>query len=605
MYGRNNTGGAVNFISRKPSEEVEGYASFGYGKYSTFEFEGALGGPLTETLTGRLSFTTKHRTDGYQYNRFLNEDHGELDRSAARLQLFWTPSENFDLLFNWHGGTEDSDHHLYEHGPYVGRITGAVPCASKVAGNHDPINCVDSYGYSDPDGDPSTADHDCSGGCYKERDTWGSSVTINWSLPRVTLTSITGYGRYKTDVNDDHDATPNVGSDITVIEKAHAWSQETRLTSDESWPVDWIAGIYYSDDEFDGIQIADTRDLVPLHELLYTEFVQETESYAAFGRIEVPLNEQWSAFGGVRYTDETKGFVGGSSVTNPYGNSIYASLFPPGADILQLTFADSEFSEKEWTGEIGTNWKPHDNWMLYAKWSRGFKSGGFNGVFTQSNTALEPFGKEVLDAVETGFKSQILDGKMQFNSAFFYYDYQDFQAFRFELVGGVPVSILSNAGDMEMFGIESEVLWAPADGLVIAGGLSWVDAEVAKDAPGSSLKGNTPANTPEWSINGSVAYEFPINPFRLNGFAHVDFSWQDDTNFTITNTPLFSQESFWLMSARLGVRSPDQKYELAFWVENLMDEQYLVDYLDAQNGTADLRTYALPRTYGLTARYSW
>ncbi|QIB65897.1 TonB-dependent receptor [Kineobactrum salinum] len=605
LYGRNNTGGAINFISRKPSEDLEGFASLGYGNYDTFEFEGALGGPLTETLTGRLSFTTKHRTDGYQYNRFLNEDHGELDRSAARLQLLWTPNEDFDLLFNWHGGTEDSDASLYEHGPFVDRVTGAAPCASKVAGNHDPINCIDRYGYSDPDGDPFTSDHDCKYGCYKKRDTWGSSVTINFALPRVILTSITGYMTYDSDINTDNDATPTVGVDVTVKEEADSWSQEIRFASDESWPVDWIAGLYYTDDQFDGIQIADTKDYPDLNDLLYTEFVQETESYAGFGRIEVPLNEEWSVFGGIRYTDETKKFVGGSSVTNPYGNSVFASLFPPGADTLQLTYADSEISEKEWTGEIGANWKPHDNWMLYAKWSTGFKSGGYNGVFTGNNAALEPFGKEVLDAVETGFKAQILDGRMQFNSSFYYYDYQDFQAFRFELDSGVPLSLLSNAGDMKMFGIESEVLWAPADGLVLAGGLSWVDAEVAKDAPGSSLKGNTPANTPEWSINGSIDYEFPIGSTGLNGFTHVDFSWQDDTNFTITNTPIFKQEPFWLMNVRLGVRSPDQKYELAFWVENLMDEEYLVDILDAQNGTADLRTYALPRTYGLTARYKW
>jgi iron complex outermembrane receptor protein len=430
-------------------------------------------------------------------------------------------------------------------------------------------------------------------------------VTVNWTLPRVTVTSITGFATYDAEINTDNDATPNVGVDVTVKEEAESWSQEIRFTSDESWAFDWIAGFYYTEDEFDGIQIADTRDYPGLHELLYTEFVQESESYAAFGRVELPLNEQWAVFGGLRYTDETKGFVGGSSVSNPYGNSAFAALFPPGAEILQLTFSDSETGEKEWTGEIGANWKPLDNWMLYAKWSTGFKSGGYNGVFTSTNVALEPFGKEVLNAVETGFKSQILDGRMQFNSSFYYYDYQDFQAFRFVLDNGVPLSLLSNAGDMEMKGIESEVLWAAAEGLVLAGGVSWIDAEVVRDNPGSDLKGHTPANTPEFAINGSVDYEFPIAPSGLDGFAHVDFSWRDDTNFTIVNTAMFNQEPFWLVNLRVGVRSRDKKYEVAFWVENLQDEEYLVDILDAQNGTADLRTYAVPRTYGVTARYSW
>ena len=193
LYGRNNTGGAINFISRRPSTEgVEGFASFDYSNYDTFEFEGAIGGSLTENLAARASFTTTQRADGYQHNRFTNSDHGEVDRIAARFLLQWDPVDAVEVLFNVHGGTEDSETPMHDHGPFVDRVTGMAPCASKVAGIHDPINCVDFFGYSDPDGDPYTSEHDFAYGGAKERSTIGASVTINWELSRFTLTSVTG-----------------------------------------------------------------------------------------------------------------------------------------------------------------------------------------------------------------------------------------------------------------------------------------------------------------------------------------------------------------------------------------------------------------------------
>ena len=103
----------------------------------------------------------------------------------------------------------------------------------------------------------------------------------------------------------------------------------------------------------------------------------------------------------------------------------------------------------------------------------------------------------------------------------------------------------------------------------------------------------------------SSATLFRLGFFGLDAFAQVDFSWQDDMFFTIQNAPIFVQDSYWLVDLRFGVRTADQRMELAGWVENLSDKEYLVNIFDSTNGNADLRTFGFPRTAGVSFRYAW
>ena len=605
LYGRNNTGGAVNLISRRPSKDLEAFVDFDYGSYNTFEFEGAVGGPLTESLAGRFAFTTTQRNKGHQRNRVTGNHHGEADRIAGRVQLLWEPTADIEVLFNLHGGTEDSETAMHDHGPFVDRVTGAAPCASKVAGIHDPVNCVDFFGYSDADNDPFTSDHDFAFGGMKERSTWGASLAIDWDFPRFTATSITGFERYTTLYNTDNDAGPATSVDVLNNEEASAWSQEIRVTSDDSWPVNWMAGFYYTDDQFNGQQLVNAMQFFPLFDIFNTVFQQDSESVSVFARLEWPFAEQWTLFGGVRYTDESKDYTGGSQALNSFGTSLFALFFPPPAP-FQLTSIEDDISDDDVTGEVGVNWTPNDDWLLYAKWSKGFKSGGYTGSFTSDPSQLAPFDAETLYAVETGFKSTLLNGTLQLNSAFYYYDYEDFQAFTFELRAGVPVAILANVGDIEVFGLEAEAVWRPIEGLDIAAGLNWNDAEVVQAMPGGgTAEGNEPSYTPEFTFNGIVGYTYPTEVFGFDVFGQVDFSWQDDIFFTIQNDTIFVQDDYWLVDLRVGVRTPDEKAEVAFWAENLANEEYLVNIFDSTNGNADLRTFGFPRAVGVSFRYFW
>jgi iron complex outermembrane receptor protein len=117
LYGRNSTGGAINFITARPSEEFEGYARAGYGSYDTFTLTGAVGGPLSDTVSARLSANVVNASssDGYAYNRFTDNELGKVDSIAVRGQIEWAPSDDFSLRLTYNHGDSESEVPLLQH----------------------------------------------------------------------------------------------------------------------------------------------------------------------------------------------------------------------------------------------------------------------------------------------------------------------------------------------------------------------------------------------------------------------------------------------------------------------------------------------------------
>ena len=158
--------------------------------------------------------------------------------------------------------------------------------------------------------------------------------------------------------------------DVLNNEDATAWSQEIRVNSDDSSPIDWVAGFYYTSDEFNGQQLVNAKEFFPLFDVFDTVFEQDSESVAGFGRVEWPFTEQWTLAGGVRYTYESKDFAGGSQALNAFGTSLFALFFPPPAP-FQLTFTEDEISENDVTGEVGLNWTPNEGLACLGKMEQG------------------------------------------------------------------------------------------------------------------------------------------------------------------------------------------------------------------------------------------
>ena len=598
LYGRNTVAGAINFISVAPSEEFGGYVSADLGSYETFQVEGAVGGSLSDTVTARFSALYRNRGEGYQFNRFLNEKHGEQERFSARLQLLFVPSDSADILVNIHIGTEDSESPFYEHngslvptGAPFGNIGNF--CAAALAGIQvSDGSCVDFWGYFDPDDDPHTGDWDAVFGNIHDSDTAGIGITANFDFGGFTLTSVTGYDELDRALAEDVDNSPFASIDDLHEDDITAFSQEIRLTSNnEDSSFDWILGAFYSDDKLERHLTEDVTDLDGFVIEAFTE--QNSESFALFAHGSWSLSEKLRLNAGLRFTDETKDYT-----------------FSRFDDSVLIFSGTSDLDDDDTSGELGLEYRPNDDALLYAKFSKGFKSGNFNGsVGVRTPEQLIPTQAEEVFAYELGYKGTLLDNRLRLNLSAYLNQWDNFQNRGVALINGQLFSSLVSAGDGEITGLEVDLLWVPADGWEIALGGNFMDTEVVRGAlnPTTGVRvseGNKLQNSPETALNGRIQYGWSMGN-NLDVSLMADFNWQDHVFFNVNNNPFHAQDSYGLWGARATVASDDGKWEIALWGRNLGDEDYRVEVFDIFALGSSLFIYGEPRTGGISFIYNF
>ena len=248
--------------------------------------------------------------------------------------------------------------------------------------------------------------------------------------------------------------------------------------------------------------------------------------------------------------------------------------------------------------------------MLFASFSRGFKSGGFNAGFMDIDmqVARDVFGvnvqydEEELDAYEIGVKSELAGGRLRLNATALYYDYSDFQALTFF---GISQFIINT--DAEVTGGEVELVAAPLEGLELSFGLSLLDTEVDEVRnlnTGELLQNNEMVLAPELSFNGLIRYEFEALGGMIS--AQADFNYQDDHFFDVVNQDIAQEDSYTVWNARLGYRSASDNWEVAVWGKNITDEEYRVYTFDFTGpGGFNQQFFAPPSWYGVTLSYRY
>lgn len=614
LYGRNTTGGAIRFVSRRPAQELDGYAQLDLAEYERVSFEGAVGGGLGESLAGRVAVRSIVQNDGWQtlvlpdiegvaFGPGVDADNGEIDRKAMRASLLWTPADAFDALVIADFGEEDSESMAFEHAGNLLR-DGSGLCSFATIGVRDETLCA-SFGqvrdvpagtpltpdietYSDTDS-PRTVGSNFGQGNDIDGESWGVSATLNLHLDRFSITSVTGYRDFDRRLAQDQGASPFYIHEIQNFEDIESLTQEIRLSSNDTWDaVQWQAGLYFGDDESRHRNSTNFRDHTSFTNLIIQGFDQKTENFAIFSQAEWALNDAWSLLGGLRWTTEDRSFRYGG-VAEGVGPQPVAN------------FSD-EISSDDFSGKIGVNYAASDALLVYGSFSRGFKAGGFPASIAFSEPQFFPFEPELLNAYELGFKSSLADGTLRFNTAVYYYDWQDFQAQTAVDREGIRLIVLSNAGDAEILGLESVVDWFPTEDLSVRLGFNWMDAEIVS----GDYEGDTPAHTPEYMLSGIVRYEFPGSFGGFEPFAQVDFSYQDDVQFILANHPGATEDAYTLLNLRVGLRSGDGRWELAAWARNATDELYRTEVFGPGSGFLPGRIhYGPPRIVGVSASWSY
>ena len=600
LYGRNSTGGAINFISRKPGEEAEGYVRLGYGEFDRFEAEAALGGPLSDQLGGRIAFFTVQQQDGWMDNAVTGDDVGDVDQIALRAMLEWRPSETFEARLTGVYGDENSDSVLREHVGFVDGPFSPNLCAAALEGRRDEGPCVSFLGYFDPTEDRYTVENSSVLGQDKDTEHFSINFTFSWDIGNMTLTSVTGYSDFERAISEDSDGTALIMLDSVFSDDITAFSQEVRLSGSTERGITWVLGAFFSDDEIDG----DIYQALDQHLFLTrvdTNWSQESSSAAAFGHFDFPVSDRFALVGGIRYTYEDKDFRYDAVNLDPFGTTQF--LPPP------VNGVTSDISNKEVSGQIGLELNLSDDILAYFSFSRGFKSGGYKAAIAFNPDELDPFVEETLNAYEIGFKSITGDGKLRLNAAAYFNDWNDFQAFITEVRGGINVIVLDNAGDAEVYGVEADLLWSPAEGLDLQAAINWMDTEIKKfnTIPGTpDATGNELANSPELMFNGRFRYEFPVGNNGFSAYIVSDVIYRDRVYYSLTNNGQNSQEGFWLWDGRIGISTADGKWEAAFWGKNLTDKLYVTQSYDNTGGIFPSQNFlGQPRTYGVSVQYNF
>lgn len=609
LYGRNITGGAINFITRKPSQEFDANFRAGYGRYDLTEIEAAVGGGVTDNLALRVAAKSTTR-DGWQTVLLgpdagdLDSDNGAIDRQSVRGSALWTPSENFDLLFVADLGKSESEVLAYEHAGNV-KQSGSGLCSYPLTGVRNENECAsfairrDAVGGSpvtgvrelvaDPDTGPRTSFGSFSFGNIDDVESWGLNNTMNWQVNNVVVTSVTGYRELERETGGDN-GSPFIVSDTFRAQDIDLFTQELRIASDESWNnLRWLFGVYYSKDEISDFVLFNFRDHVAFSGLFDSTFFQKTEDIAAFGHVEWQFAEQWKLIGGLRFTDEDRFFS--------YNGSVSGTGAP-----VPVPFFEDKVTATETTGKLGLEYNPSDNLMLYGSVSRGFKGPGFPATISFSIPQLAPFESEELWAYEVGMKSTLANNRLLFNVAGYYYDWQNLQATTAVTREGIRLIVLANAGDAEVYGVEAEAMWFPTDEFSVRAGLNLMDAEIIS----GGFEGDTPVQTPTFSSSVIARYEFSQPVGKVLPFTQVDYTYRSGVELALANNVAEVQDGYGLLGLRAGIKSADQAWELSAWVRNATDKLYKASSFGAGSTFLPGRiVYAEPRTYGVTVSYSF
>lgn len=561
LYGRNTTGGAINIITAKPTDEFAFKQKLSFGDYSLFRTQSIINAPLGETLAANLVYEHNER-DGWIDNLGLGNDFNKYDKDALRLALRWMPSDNVTVDYTYDYSENDFTGNYY----HVGELSpGAPPTIVPQTDRQDKAELPTPFKSSNDEGS-------------------GHALHISWDTAIGEFRSITAYRELEQFVYNDYSGNPTTSvflNDPLDVEHEQ-FSQEFQVVgTTEGGAFSYVAGAFYFEEE--GQEKAE--DKIPLFGVLLPRNVEaENEALAVYAELGwTPGGDSdWQFVLGGRYTEDDR----------TANNNI-----------------DAEASESysKVTPSLTVNYQLDDNVNLYGKVVTGYKSGGFN---LRAAFFTEPFDEENVTSYELGWKTELMNRRVRFNGALFYMDYEDIQLNI--KVDGQPDPTLTqtkNAGTSEIWGIETDLSVAFSE--QVSGTLSYgyLDTEVT-EVEGDDADLYDLANAPDHSLAATLSWriaEIDAGTLQFD----VDYSWRDDSFTGEKEQPGDDIDAYGVANARLSLDGEDWAgtgdYSVAFWVRNIADEEYFTDTFGSFEGihANQIGAYGEPRTWGVDLTYQF
>ena len=580
LYGRNAIGGAILITGRQPTDELEGRVTMGYDSGPGYRVAGTLSGPLAETLKYRAAVSYLD-TDGYIDNSFLDEQADPYEDLSARGTLLWEPSDDFRADLRAYVSNVDTQA-LYFN------ITEDVNDTDlDVRVNNPGVN---------------------------ERDMWGTSLKLDYTMELGTLTSITAYDELEEILTGDQFNFLPIpdsvlfqffGSDQAQHQflDVDAASQELRLTSPSDAPLRWIVGAYaiWTDRFISTGNVFDLegpvpevrRNPLPRFNPQFTFLADEQDNFAwaVFGEASFDVTEQIEASFALRYDEDER-----ENTTQTPAEFLPTPTAFPGQVRTE--------SWDELQPKVTLRYQPSDDTTFYVGYSRGFRSGGFNqtGVGAANIPGVDDlFDEETADTYEAGVKAELVDGRLTTNLSLFYTDANGSYFFVFD--PNTSTQNLGNLGDVEYTGLELELFAMLTEGLDAYLGVGYTDSEIDDSDRSPDDAGNQAPLVSEYTVNLGLQYRRTFD--NVNAFARADLNvtgptWFYPDNFT-------ERDDIGLLDLRAGIATGS--WELVAWGKNLTDEEYNAEwspgpmFFPNPGYTNNFVFKGLPRRWGVDVSY--
>jgi iron complex outermembrane receptor protein len=587
LFGRNTPAGVVSFVSKQPTDELEGDVKASWGTYNTIEAQGVVSGPLSDTVSGRLSLLYQSRSDWVD-NTFtgIDDDLEGYDNGAWRLQLKFDPDDKFTGLLNLHGWEIDGTARLFRANIIEPGTNRLVKGFDREKVSIDGLNSQDISSQ-------------------------GGMLQLDYDLGGATLTSVTGYETLDMTSRGDVDGgfgasfAPPFGPgfipffsetedgipDLTQV------TEELRIASNPSDDeLGWLAGFFYFDEDVD-IFTKNYVSIAPGNpqdgEASQT---QSTSAWALFGTLFYDLSDAWTLQGGLRYSDEDRDYA--TERPDPVSASQTPTIRP-----ITRNLSDSFTS---W--DVSATWAASENVNWFARLATSYRAPSVQGRILFCNDfefGLNPATncvsvadeEEILSA-EIGVKSRLIDNQLTLNVTGYQYEVDGQQIVA---VGGeFNTATLLNADTTEGYGFEADIHWTPAPSWLTTVGLSYNSTEIQDPDLGvapcgggctvtdpivnglAMVDGNSLPHAPEWIFNGIVDYRSALGDGLL--VVSLDWAYHDEKSFFLYESKEFNADAFEL-GFRAGFAFSEAKYEVALFGRNLTDEEIVRGGIDFNNLT--------------------
>ena len=640
LFGKNTIAGAINIATAQPTEEFEGHVEAAFeSEVDGVAVSAMLSGPLSDTVRVRVA-ARKSDDKGWMTNTAVGGVGGpEEDNLAIRGTLEWDASESLVL-------TLKAERNRYDVRGREQMISVANPTATVLYQTFGDGGFSPGFDYVRSARTSVQPEfHDI------EASVLQLTALYHWGDLAVTsIAAVTGYD-YRDSGDGDYSALHFL--ERSRIEEHEQFSQEFLLTSPGGDAVDFLAGVYFQTADltsdritparFTGLPPVDAGVRAQIDAALATNlqagdidadmfafFDQDTTTISAFGELTFNLRDDFRIVTGLRYSKDEKevsksGFQSqvGSTTPDPFLAVVYGP-------ILQIagTYAYTlERDEDHLTGNLGLQWDPTADSMLYLNVSSGYKAGGFDEDNALGSLANAEFEDETVLGVEAGGKFTVFDSRGRINAAVFHSKYEDMQVSTFD---GNASFVVGNAAESVVTGLEADWTFAVTEHLILSGALALLNAEydsfpdsactstqfiawVAAGNPRATctqdLSGRKLQFAPDWAGNIAAQYIRPIGNDLELGLS-VDINASDDTAIAADGDTLLDQKAHQKINARVSLGTTDGKWLIAVVGKNLGDEATTTFGNDVPLGSLGFDgTYFQhidpPRTITLQGRWSF